>query len=344
MLENNITATEFESKLRNKELKNNFFSYVSGGISSPYFFANKVYKNQTKRIEISYINLNSIYKEKNQFTNLEIEQFITDNEDKLKKELIDFSYAKITPQILNEGTEFNEDFFSKIDEMENLVFNNTNIKNIAEKFSLKLEFINDYTNKSNEENEIFKEIYLNRKKNKIQLIDKNDYYLLFQIDNINKVLPSIKNKDFINLVKNTLYEKNKFDYNKDLLIKIQDNKFTNIDFINLNNEKNLIKKDIIKSIKQDNKFSSNSIKLLYSTKKNGFLLMDDNENNIYLVKIENIFTTNLKENSDDFDIYSKEASINIRSDLYSSYDLLMNEKYNIEINSNTLERVKNYFR
>ena len=99
MLENNITATEFESKLRNKELKNNFFSYVSGGISSPYFFANKVYKNQTKRIEISYINLNSIYKEKNQFTNLEIEQFITDNEDKLKKELIDFSYAKINLHI-----------------------------------------------------------------------------------------------------------------------------------------------------------------------------------------------------------------------------------------------------
>ena len=72
--------------------------------------------------------------------------------------------------------------------------------------------------------------------------------------------------------------------------------------------------------------------------------MDDNQNNIYLTKVENIFTTNLKENSDEFYTYSKEATINIRSDIYGSYDSLMNEKYNIEINSNTLERVKNYFR
>jgi len=344
LLENNISAAEFEIKLRKKELKNNFFSYISGGVTSPYFFTNSIYKKQTKEIEISYINLNSVYKKKDQFTKTEIDQFINDNEDKLKKELIDFSYVKLTPQNLIQGTQFDENFFSKIDEIENLITNNSDIKNIATNYSLKLKFVKDYISNNNDKKETYKEIYLNRENDKIQLIDKNDYYLLFKIENIKKILPSPDDNNFKNLVKNTLFEKNKYDYNKNLLIKIQKNNFNDSDFLNLVNDKNLVKKDKIQSIKEDNKFSIHSIKLLYSLPKNSFLLMDDNENNIYITKIENIIANNLKENSNDLNSYSKQSTIKLRDNLYSSYDILMNEKYKIEINKNTLERVKNYFR
>ena len=344
LLENNISAAEFEVKLRKKELKNNFFSYISGGVTSPYFFTNSVYKKQTKEIEISYINLNSVYKKKDQFTKSEIDQFINDNEDKLKKELIDFSYVKLTPQNLIQGTQFDENFFSKIDEIENLITNNSDIKNIATNYSLKLKFVKDYIRKNNDENETFKEIYLNRENNKIQLIDKNDYYLLFKIEQIKKILPSRDDNNFKNLVENTLFEKNKYDYNKNLLIKIQKNNFNDSDFLNLVNDKNLVKKDKVQSIEEDNKFSTHSIKLLYSLPKNSFLLMDDNENNIYITKIENIIANNLKENSNDLNNYSKQSTIKLRDNLYGSYDILMNKKYKIEINKNTLERVKNYFR
>ena len=72
--------------------------------------------------------------------------------------------------------------------------------------------------------------------------------------------------------------------------------------------------------------------------------MDDNENNIYITKIENIIANNLKKNSIDLNSYSKQSTIKLRDNLYGSYDNLMNEKYKIEINKNTLERVKNYFR
>ena len=67
-------------------------------------------------------------------------------------------------------------------------------------------------------------------------------------------------------------------------------------------------------------------------KKIVFLLMDDNENNIYITKIENIFANNLKENSNDLNSYSKQSTIKLRDNLYGSYDVLMNEKYKIEIN------------
>ena len=57
-----------------------------------------------------------------------------------------------------------------------------------------------------------------------------------------------------------------------------------------------------------------------------------------------IITNNLKENSNDLNSYSKQSAIKLRDNLYGSYNVLMNEKYKIEINKNTLERVKNYFR
>ena len=39
-----------------------------------------------------------------------------------------------------------------------------------------------------------------------------------------------------------------------------------------------------------------------------------------------------------------ESNKNIKSNLYSTYDILLNKKYKIKINQNTLDRVKNYFR
>ena len=215
--------------------------------------------------------------------------FTVFNEDKLKRELIDFTYVKITPQNLVQETEFSENFFSKIDELENQILNGSNIKEISSNFGLKVSEIKDFKDK-NSEDLIFKEIYQKRKQDKIQILDKNDFYLLYEINNINKILPDKNDLEFIKLVKNTLFEKNKYEYNKDLLIKIQNNKFKNNDFIGLVKNKDLIKKIIINSIKENDLFSSSSIKLLYSLTKNDFLLMDDKDNNVYLAKIEKVLS------------------------------------------------------
>ena len=95
----------------------------------------------------------------------------------------------------------------------------------------------------------------------------------------------------------------------------------------------------------DNKFLNNdSIKLLYSLSKGSFSLVVDIKNNIYLAKIDNIIEKNLDINSDNQKNYFMESNKNIKSNLYSTYDILLNKKYKIKINQNTLDRVKNYFR
>ena len=341
LLENNIPAAEFEIRLRKSELKKELFTYISGGIKSPYFIANKTFKDNAKKIDLSYINLNHVYKKKDEFSNIEIETFIKDNEEKLKIELIDFSYTKITPLNLVQETEFSENFFSNIDEIENQVLNGTKIKEIATNFGLKISVVNNFDDRNNNDL-IFKQIYVKRNQDKIQIIDKNDFYLLYEINSIKKVLPERNDVKFIESVKNSLFEKNKYEYNKNLLLKIQNQNFNNSDFISLVDNKDLIKKTKINSLKDNNLFTSDSIKLLYSLSKNNFLLIGDKDKNIYLAKIEKILSNDLSDKND-LSNYTIKANIQIKNDLYSSYDYLINDKYKITINQNTLERIKNYF-
>jgi len=63
-----------------------------------------------------------------------------------------------------------------------------------------------------------------------------------------------------------------------------------------------------------------------------------------LVKIKNIYENNLTKNSQENKAFANKTNIKIRDGLYNSYDLLLNEKYKIEVNEKTLDRMKNYFR
>ena len=83
--------------MRESELKKNLFAYISGGIKSPFFLTNNVYKDETKKISISYINLENVYKKKEDFLDKEISKFIEENKDTLKEKTISFNYSKMTP-------------------------------------------------------------------------------------------------------------------------------------------------------------------------------------------------------------------------------------------------------
>ena len=340
LLEKNTNAGLFEENLKQNQLKKNLFSYISGGIKSPYFQTNKIYIDQNKKIEVSYLNLNNYYKKKDEFTETEINEYIRKNEEDLKKDVIDISYVKIVPNNLIQEDEFNEEFFSKIDVIENEILNGSTIKQISSKFNLEL--INEKNLTSNEiDNSLLKEIYDNRNENKIQLIDKNDFYLLYEINNIKSIIP--KDISFNNLVRDRLYNINKFDFNKNLLAKIKTNKFNKNDFENLA-KNNDIKNIVIKSVKDNNLFTVESMKFIYSIPKNKFSLLEDINGNINLTYIENIYSNNIALESDEYSKYLKVSNLNIKSNLYRSYDYLVNKKYKIKINQKTLDRIKNNFR
>ena len=64
LLTNNTTAPMFEIKLKNRELQKQLFTYIGGGTRSPNFLVNKFYKEQNRKLDIDYINLEKFYKKK----------------------------------------------------------------------------------------------------------------------------------------------------------------------------------------------------------------------------------------------------------------------------------------
>ena len=341
LLENNLTAPDFEIRFKNEELKKNLFSYVGGGIKSPFFLNNKIYVDKNKEVEVDYFNLELVYN--TEVSEIEIDEFIKDNEENLKEELIDFSYTKITPSNLIEIDEFNNDFFKKIDDIENSILNGANIEDIKKKYNLELEYFNNYIN-DDEENVILKEIYQKKNDDKIQLIDKNDYFLLFEISKINKVLPSKSDIKFISRVKENLILKRKYEYNKDLFQKIQDKKLNEDEFLKISNGERYILNTVIKSLDDNKIFDKDSINLVYSLPVNSFVLITDVNNKIYLGKINNINTNNLSMDDIKNKEYLVKSNSKIIDEIYSSYDLSLNKKYKVKVFNNTLDRIKNNFK
>ena len=341
LLENNITAPDFEIRFRNEELKKKLFAYVGGGIKSPYFLNNKIYINKNKEVEIKYLDLDTVYNTETPET--EIVQFIKDNEDNLKEEVIDFSYSKITPSSLIDSDEFNNEFFKKIDEIENSILNDSSIEDIRKIYDLKIEYLSNYNNED-KNNEIFKEIYEKRNDEKIQLLDKNDYYLLFEVTKINKVLPSKSEIKFIERVKENLILKKKYEYNKDLFQKIQDKKFNNDEFVKISKNGENLLNETIKSLDDNSIFDKDSVSLIYSLPENSFVLLTNDNNKIFLAKVNKIYTKNLPKNDIENSEYLEISNNKIVEEIYSSYDLALSKKYKVKVFQNTLDRIKNNFK
>ena len=341
LLENNMLSVKFEKRIRDNELKKKLFTYIGGGIKSPFFLINKKYNEQSKKVDVDYIDLNSIYINKNKISIDDLKKHINENEEKFLVEKVDISLIKITPENISGETEFTENFFSKIDEIEDLISGNYSINEISKKYNLEVKIINEYY-PGKDKDELLNEIYKKRNKKVLEIVDKNDFFLLYEIKNLKKILPSLENKEFLTMVRNDLFERNKYNIHTDLMKKIQKKKFTNEDFYKLS--EGMTNNLQINSIKDTSKFTRDSVNLLYSMNINNFSLISDKKNNIYLVKIKNIYENNLSKNSEEIKTFANQSNAKIRDDLYNSYDYLLNEKYKIKINQKTLDRMKNYFR
>ena len=341
LLENNLNPSTFENSLKKQELKENLFNYISGGIKSPYFLKNKLYINENKKIEIEFLDLDLIHDKT--ATSLEVEDFIKNNQEILKIDFIDVSYAKIKPKDLIEIDEFNDEFFKKIDEIENNIFNGSNLREINEIYNFKLNEKNNFVLDENSD-EVLEEIYSRRNQDKIQLIDKNDFYLIFEISNISKKIPNKTDPKFLDNVKNNVILKKKFEFNKSLFEKIDEKSFNDEEFVKLSKDINNIKTINIKSLQDNEVFDPDSLNLLYTLPNKSFSLVTGQGNKDFLTKIKNISYSDMDKNTDNIKEYSTKANNDIINDVYTSYDLSLNSKYKVKIFNQTIDRVKNYFR
>ena len=338
LIENNVTAGEFERKIREGSQQKELFNYISGGIKSPNFITKSLFLDETKQVNIKYFNLDKHYK--NNFTDEEINEYIDLNNDELKRDYIDISYTIITPNNLTDTDQYNARFFEIIDDIENEIANEINFDQILTNYNLKIE---KKENLYNDESESFiNTIYSKRSEDRTQLIETEDFYVLYEITNIENKIPEINDKNFFESVKEKLRSRNKFDFNKNILKEIEEGKFNESDFNKLA-ENVKIKSALIKSVDDNSLFNIDSLKMLFTIPKGDFLLIVDNSNNIYLTKVENYQYNNFFSEEDKIK-YEIQSNFKIQNEITNSYDLILNDKYKVEIYNNTLERLKNYFR
>ena len=100
----------------------------------------------------------------------------------------------------------------------------------------------------------------------------------------------------------------------------------------------------LNSINDHDTFEENSVKILYSLPINSFTLVSDKNNEIYLVKFINSKDNPYSENDDNYIKFVQNQNTENRKSILASYDQLLNNKYNVQLNQKTIDRVKNYFK
>ena len=339
LLENNQSAPIFEQRLKNRELQKNLFDYIGAGTVSPQFLINRLYEEENKKLEVEFIDLINLYKKKDTYTDADLTAFLKENENQLKVEYIDFSYLILNPKNLIGSDEFNQSFFDKIDQIEVDISNEVSLETIAANLDVVPIKVTNFKF-SSDEKDIEKKIFELRN-SKFDIFENNDDYVLYEIKNTEQRKPDLNDIQTKNEIIELIFEKDKFDYNKNLIEKISNKKLNDNIFLEMG--QNQIQTAKIKSIKDNNKFEINSIKILYSLPLNSFTLISDENNNIYLAKIKKIENEFLMSNQDELKNYTNKHNSKNKSSLLKSYDILLNNKYDVVLNQKTIERVKNFF-
>ena len=340
LLSNNMSAPMFELQLKNRELQKHLFDLIGAGTITPDFLTKKKFEDENKSLNLEYFAMENLYKKKENFTDNEINKFLDQNKDQLKKEYIDFKYAELNPKILIGLEEFNQDFFDEIDRIENKISNGDDFQSIIQNIKTDIKEIKEFTPSSTKK--INEDLIYSKRSTEIDLIESGDSFLLYSITKKYDLSPDINNQNTKNEIKELAYQKEKFNLNRSVLEEIQSKKFGDNKFKEMagNNKEYLT----ISSIEDDNKFETSSIKMLYSLPINSYTLVSDKDDKIYLVKLVSSKKNTFSETDENYLSYVSRENTNTRKSIIQSYDQLLNSKYQVQLNQKTIDRVKNYFK
>ena len=278
-------------------------------------------------------NLNKIYS-KNTPSEEDIKSFYEKNKSLFKEKFKTFKYLELTPEILTEKKDFDEDYFKKLDGIENDILDGKTFDSIVSRNKQKV--INDT---------FLKKIFSIENKNKPEFISfDNNYYVAEVLDEKDMVL-TLKDQE----LKKTIIAQLKINFiikeNAKLLEKIRNKKFHEKEMLQLSKKNNVtINKAKINNIKDTSKFSPNLLKTIYKFNSGQiFVLSDDLLKKNYLVRITKEKDPKIDPNSDIYKQYVAKANAEYISKVYKSYDNYINANYKIDVNNRVLERLKNSF-
>ena len=353
LIKSGVTAPQFESNIVEQEKRRQFLSSLAGGIVIPEILVEKEFKKENQTKIFQYIDLDK-YHSKNVPTQESIKELYERNKNVFIAEFKSIRYAEIKPELISGSKEYNENFFKQLDDIENNVLDGQSFEETAKTNNLKIvEFkkINakkeDETKKKIENlpDNLFKKIFNMKMPQSPEVINIDSKYYLAEIINEEKKNRPISDPEVLEALNAQLSFKEKIENNTSLAKDISLGAFDGDNFKKFADDNGLVVKNYqISSLKQNDVFTEGLIKQIFLTKDGEInLLTNSTLTKSFLIATKKTEYKKLDKNNNEFEQYEAKARLNLINKIYQSYDENANQKYKVEVNQRTIDRVKNSF-
>ena len=139
-----------------------------------------------------------------------------------------FRSVILNPKNLIGIEEFNQEFFDKVDSIENKISQELTFETILDDINVDIIEVNEFAPSSNKLNN--EDLIYSKKASKIDLIESGDNFLLYSIDNQYDRTPDLNDEIIKGEIVELIYQKGRFDYNREIIEEIQNKKFDNSKF------------------------------------------------------------------------------------------------------------------
>ena len=354
LLTNNLNVVMFESNLSRQEKRNQLVDLIGSGVIPSKFMVNATYNEINQKRNIELINLNKIFKKDFNFTENEIKSFYEKNKNLYKEIYKTVKILELNPTNLTGMDIFNDLFFKKIDEIDDLIMQGKKLDDIVNDYNLKK--ASTYTiNKSGKninsvevdgiQKNLIKDIFSILDSDPIVIVEKKDKFFIIEILKSESLEQSLKNEDIKKKVITSLKNEKKRKVISEIITKINQKSFDKSDFDKISKEKNEEIKKILLNNREDFTILKKELvnQIYLHPEKNIIVVHDISFKEIYLIYIDEIHNVSIDEASEDYEKYMRLSKIKIANELFNTYDNHIRNKYKIDINYKALKTVKSYF-
>ena len=352
LVENGISAVNFEAKILKEEKKKQLFTLIGSGVVPSDFLINLAYDKINQKRNVEIVNLDNVFKNELSFTNKDIELYYSLNKMNFVEITKFIKFLKLTPKNLTGLENVDNLFFKKIDEIDDLIVEGKKIDFIINEYNLPkpnlanfnlsnnnkdLEAINNFPN-----NLIKKVFNITPEEPAIFLEHKDEFYLveLLKTENVQKDIDDKQTKEKILL---NLKKGKKRKLISSLISKTSNKNFNKVNFDNFASEHNTeIEKIKINSRNDTKILKQDYVNQIFSyPEKKVIVVTDIGLTKNFLVYIDNVTNVQINKNSEDYEKYLKLSKFRISNAVYNSYDNWLKEKYKVEVNYPVLKEIKN---
>ncbi len=353
LLKSNVTAPSFEQNIVEQESRRQFLSFLSGGISIPNTLVEKEFNKENQTKTIRYIDLEKYHSSKKP-SQEKIKELYDKNKSLFIEEFKSIQYAEITPEIISGSAEYDQAFFKQLDVIENKVLDGQSFEEASKENNLKIITIKniDRNKKDKDDKKIkdlsdnlFKKIYLIKNEKTPEVLKVDNKYFLAEIKSIKRNNKPMNHPDVLKMINAQLNFQNKIKNNSSIVKDISMGGFDENRIKKFADDNNLeLKEYKISNLKQNEIFTEGIIKRIFLTKDGEVDLITNSTltKNFLILAVKTQYKK-IEKNSNQFEKYEAKAKLNLVNKIYGTFDQNLNQKYKVQLNKKTIDRVKNSF-